>query len=57
MNDREYEAACITAAGYANKFEGEHKLRQYDEMISSMEQRITQLKQAREEVRAKYELE
>lgn len=43
MTNTEYEAACITAAKVYDRFEGEHKVRQYDEQIKMAEATLAHL--------------
>lgn len=47
--DREYEAACVTAAQQASRFDIEHRMRQADEHIAALEK---SLERAREHRRA-----
>lgn len=56
MTNQEYEAASITAAGYADKFEGEHKLKQIDEHIASVEKTLATLNELRRETVNQYNL-
>lgn len=56
MTNQEYEAASITAAGYADKFEGEHKLNQIDEHIAAVEKTIATLNELRRETVNQYNL-
>ena len=50
MTDTEYEAACITAAGCYDRFEGEHKLQQWDEHIATLEAALAKAQEARREI-------
>lgn len=50
MTNTEYEAACITAASCYDRFEGEHRLKQYDEMIAQVEKTLARLQEARREI-------
>lgn len=50
MTNTEYEAACITAAGCYDRFEGEHKLKQWDEQIASLEAALEKAHEARREI-------
>ena len=50
MTNTEYEAASITAAGCYDRFEGEHRLKQYDEMISQVEKTLARLQEERREI-------
>ena len=56
MTNQEYEAASITAAGYADKFEGEHKLKQMDEIIKNLETSLANLHEQRREIVNQYNL-
>ena len=56
MTNQEYEAASITAAGYADKFEGEHKLKQIDEHIAAVEKTLATLNELRRETVNQYNL-
>lgn len=56
MTNQEYEAASITAAGYADKFEGEHKLKQIDEHIAAVEKTLATLNEMRRETVNQYNL-
>ena len=50
MTNEEYEAACITAAGCYDRFEGGHKLRQIDEIIKNLETSLANLHEQRREI-------
>lgn len=50
MTNEEYEAACITAAGCYDRFEGEHKLKQWDEQIATLEAALVKAQEARREI-------
>lgn len=50
MTNTEYEAACITAAGCYDRFEGEHKLKQIDEIIKNLETSLANLHGQRREI-------
>ena len=50
MTNTEYEAASITAAGCYDRFEGEHRLKQYDEMIAQVEKTLARLQEERREL-------
>ena len=50
MTNTEYEAACVTAAGCYDRFEGEHKLKQWDEHISTLEAALEKAHEARREI-------
>lgn len=50
MTNEEYEAACITAAGCYDRFEGEHKLKQWDEHIANLEAALEKAHEARREI-------
>lgn len=54
--DRRYEEACLMASVVYDKFEGEHKLRQYDEMIDAMERRLEVIREQRREIINRYNL-
>lgn len=56
MTNAEYESACLTQAKVYDKFEGEHKLRQYDEMIDAMEKRLEVIREQRREIINRYNL-
>ncbi len=56
MTDQEYEAACITAAKVYDRFEGEHKVRQYDEQIKMAEATLARLQADRREIINRYNL-
>lgn len=56
MTNTEYEAACITAAGCYDRFEGEHRLKQYDEMIAQVEKTLARLQEERRELVNRYDL-
>ena len=50
MTNTEYEAASIVAAGCYDRFEGEHKLRQWDEHIATLESALAKAQEARREI-------
>lgn len=50
MTNEEYEAACVTAAGCYDRFEGEHKLKQWDEHIATLEAALAKAQEARREI-------
>lgn len=50
MTNSEYEAASITAAGCYDRFEGEHKLKQWDEHIATLEAALEKAQEARREI-------
>ena len=50
MTNTEYEAASIAAAGCYDKFEGEHKLKQLDEQIATLEAALAKAQEARREI-------
>lgn len=56
MTNSEYEAACVTAATTAARFEGEHKLQQWDEHIATLEAALAKAQEARREVVNQYDL-
>lgn len=56
MTNTEYEAASIAAAGCYNRFEGEHRLKQYDEMIAQVEKTLARLQAERREIVNRYDL-
>ena len=56
MTNTEYEAACIAAAGCYDRFEGEHKLKQMDEIIKNLETSIANLHEQRREIVNQYNL-
>ncbi len=56
MTNEEYEAACITAAGCYDRFEGEHKLKQWDEHIATLEAALEKAQEARREIVNQYNL-
>lgn len=56
MTNPEYEAACITAAQCGLRFEGEHLLKQYDEIIAAAELSLDRLREARREIVNRYNL-
>lgn len=45
MTNAEYEAACNTATKCLDRFEGEHRLKQYDEMIAQVEKTLARLQE------------
>jgi len=56
MTNQEYEAASIAAAGCYDRFEGEHKLRQWDEHIATLEATLAKAQEARREIVNQYSL-
>lgn len=50
MTNTEYEAASIAAAGCYDRFEGEHKLQQWDEQIATLEAALAKAQEARREI-------
>lgn len=56
MTNPEYEAACLTAAQCSLRFEGEHILKQYDEIIAAAELSLDRLREARREIVNRYNL-
>lgn len=56
MTNEEYEAACITAAMCYDRFEGEHKLKQIDEIIKNLETSLANLHGQRREIVNQYNL-
>lgn len=56
MTDQEYEAACVTAAGCYDRFEGEHKLKAIDEHIAQVEKTLASLHEMRREIVNQYSL-
>lgn len=50
MTNTEYEAACITATKCYDRFEGEHKLKQWDEHIATLEAALAKAQEARREI-------
>ena len=56
MTNTEYESACITAAKVYDRFEGEHKVRQYDEQIKMAEAALARLQADRRESLTRYNL-
>lgn len=56
MTNAEYEAASIAAAGCYDKFEGEHKLQQWDEHIATLEAALAKAQEARREIVNHYNL-
>ena len=56
MTNTEYEAASIAAAGCYDQFEGEHRLKQYDEMIAQVEKTLARLQEERRELVNRYDL-
>lgn len=50
MTNTEYEAASIAAAGCYDRFEGEHKLKQIDEHIATLESALAKAHDARREI-------
>ncbi len=56
MTNQEYEAACVTAAKVYDRFEGEHKLKQWDEQIATLEAALAKAQEARREIVNQYNL-
>lgn len=56
MTNEEYEAACITATKCFDRFEGEHKLQQMDEIIKNLETSLANLHEQRREIVNQYNL-
>lgn len=56
MTNTEYEAASIAAAGCYDRFEGEHKLKQWDEQIATLEAALAKAQEARREIVNQYNL-
>ena len=56
MTNTEYEAASIAAAGCYDRFEGEHKLKQMDEIIKNLETSLANLHGQRREIVNQYNL-
>ena len=56
MTNTEYEAASIAAAGCYDRFEGEHKLKQMDEIIKNLETSLANLHEQRREIVNQYNL-
>lgn len=56
MTNTEYEAACVTATKCYDRFEGEHRLKQYDEMIAQVEKTLARLQEERRELVNRYDL-
>lgn len=56
MTNAEYEAACITQAQVYDKFEGEHRLKQYDAKIAEIEALLARLQEDRREIINRYDL-
>lgn len=56
MTNTEYEAASIAAAGCYERFEGEHKLKQWDEHIATLEAALAKAQEARREIVNQYSL-
>ena len=56
MTNTEYEAASIAAASCYDRFEGEHRLKQYDEMIAQVEKTLARLQEERRELVNRYDL-
>lgn len=50
MTNSEYEAASVAAAGCYERFEGEHKLKQWDEHIATLEAALEKAHEARREI-------
>lgn len=50
MTNQEYEAASISAAGCYDRFEGEHKLKQIDEHIATLEAALAKAHEQRREI-------
>lgn len=56
MTNQEYESACMTAAKVYDRFEGEHKLQQWDEHIATLEAALAKAHEARREIVNQYNL-
>lgn len=56
MTNTEYEAASIAAAKCYDRFEGEHKLKQWDEHIATLEAALAKAQEARREIVNQYNL-
>lgn len=56
MTNTEYEAASIAAAGCYDRFEGEHKLKQWDEQIATLEADLAKAQEQRREIVNLYNL-
>lgn len=56
MTNAEYENSCIAAAGCYDRFEGEHKLQQWDEHIATLEAALAKAQEQRREIVNKYSL-
>lgn len=56
MTNEEYEAASVAAACCYDRFEGEHKLRQIDEIINNLETSLANLHEQRREIVNQYNL-
>lgn len=56
MTNHEYEAASVAAAGCYDRFEGEHKLKQWDEQIATLEAALAKAQEARREIVNQYNL-
>lgn len=56
MTNHEYEAACVTASGCYDRFEGEHKLKAIDEHIAQVEKTLASLQEMRREIVNQYSL-
>ena len=56
VTNSEYEAACVTATKCYDRFEGEHKLRQIDEIIKNLETSLANMHEQRREIVNQYNL-
>jgi len=56
MTNQEYESASIAAAGCYDRFEGEHKLKQWDEQIATLEAALAKAQEARREIVNQYNM-
>lgn len=56
MTNAEYEAACITQAKVYDRFEGEHRVKQYDAKIAEIEGLLARLQEDRREIINRYDL-
>lgn len=56
MTNTEYETASIAATGCYDRFEGKHRLKQYDEIIAQVEKTLAWLQEARREIVNQYNL-
>lgn len=55
MTNNEYEKSCVEAIEHAGeKFEGQHKLKQYAAIIAQAEATLARLKEAEAKLKAQY---